>query len=184
VPGFGVTAPRSAVADVATMSEAPATPYGGIEFSSTIHRSEETLACNSTCNHEEIRHEAHQRRPGRAGGRSTRGSRAADVLIVSGFADIPRSAPAYSGHATAAADSQSTGELIPPTTASADQPTTATQADTGRAVRASDAGWEHAVRRLHQALGEGRLNLQETETRVAAAYTAVIEENFPSRGPR
>lgn len=39
-------------------------------------------------------------------------------------------------------------------------------------VRASDAEREDTVARLHHALGEGRLDLAETEVRVAAAYVA------------
>jgi hypothetical protein len=39
-------------------------------------------------------------------------------------------------------------------------------------VRASDAEREDAVARLHHALGEGRLDLAETEDRVTAAYAA------------
>jgi uncharacterized protein DUF1707 len=46
-------------------------------------------------------------------------------------------------------------------------------------VRASDAEREDTVRRLHQALGEGRLDLPETETRVAAAYAAVYRGELP-----
>jgi hypothetical protein len=42
-----------------------------------------------------------------------------------------------------------------------------------RPVRASDAERERTVRALHEALGEGRLDLQETELRVAAAYATV-----------
>lgn len=40
------------------------------------------------------------------------------------------------------------------------------------AVRASDAEREATMARLHHALGEGRLDLNETEARVAAAYAA------------
>jgi hypothetical protein len=39
-------------------------------------------------------------------------------------------------------------------------------------VQASDAEREDAVARLHHALGEGRLDLAETEDRVTAAYAA------------
>jgi hypothetical protein len=39
-------------------------------------------------------------------------------------------------------------------------------------VRASDAEREETVARLHDALGAGRLDLAETEERVAAAYAA------------
>ena len=47
------------------------------------------------------------------------------------------------------------------------------------AVRASDAEREDAVARLHQALGEGRLDLAETETRVAAAYAVTYRGELP-----
>jgi hypothetical protein len=47
-------------------------------------------------------------------------------------------------------------------------------------VRASDAEREAAVRRLHHALGEGRLDLRETETRVAEAYAATYREGLPA----
>lgn len=98
---------------------------------------------------------------------------------MSGFADIPRPAPDAAGRATAPADSEhSPDELTSPTAALENRPTT-TRADTGKAVRASDAEREDTVRRLHQALGEGRLDLQETETRVAAAYTAMYREELP-----
>lgn len=40
------------------------------------------------------------------------------------------------------------------------------------AVRASDTEREATVARLHEALGEGRLDLDETDVRVAAAYAA------------
>jgi hypothetical protein len=39
-------------------------------------------------------------------------------------------------------------------------------------VRASDADRNETVERLHRALGEGRLDLTETDERVAAAYAA------------
>jgi hypothetical protein len=51
---------------------------------------------------------------------------------------------------------------------SADAPTTAL--DLVSSVRASHAERAAAVERLHTALGEGRLELDETEKRVAAAY--------------
>src|SRR3954464_6724290 len=50
-------------------------------------------------------------------------------------------------------------------------------------VRASDAEREETVARLHQALGEGRLDLDETETRVAAAYAARYRDDLPLRPP-
>jgi hypothetical protein len=49
----------------------------------------------------------------------------------------------------------------------------------GRPIRASDAEREATVRLLHQALGEGRLDLRETETRVATAYAAVYRGELP-----
>ena len=49
-----------------------------------------------------------------------------------------------------------------------------------RPLRASDAERESMVRLLHHALGEGRLDLQETETRVAAAYAAVYRSELPA----
>jgi hypothetical protein len=47
-------------------------------------------------------------------------------------------------------------------------------------VRASDAEREETVARLHHALGEGRLDLAETEERVAAAYAAQYRSEFAS----
>jgi DUF1707 SHOCT-like domain len=46
-------------------------------------------------------------------------------------------------------------------------------------VRASDTEREDAVARLHAALGEGRLDLAETEERVAAAYAARFRDELP-----
>jgi hypothetical protein len=46
-------------------------------------------------------------------------------------------------------------------------------------VRASDAELEAAVARLHHALGEGRLDLTETDKRVAAAYAATYRDDLP-----
>jgi Domain of unknown function (DUF1707) len=46
-------------------------------------------------------------------------------------------------------------------------------------LRASDAEREETANRLHQALGEGRLNLAETEERVAAAYAAQYRDELP-----
>lgn len=46
-------------------------------------------------------------------------------------------------------------------------------------LRASDAEREAAVARLHHALGEGRLDLAETDGRVAAAYGAVFRDDLP-----
>jgi hypothetical protein len=45
-------------------------------------------------------------------------------------------------------------------------------------VRASNAEREETVARLHDALGEGRLDLAETETRVAAAYAATYRSEL------
>jgi hypothetical protein len=39
-------------------------------------------------------------------------------------------------------------------------------------IRTSDREREEVVQRLHHALGEGRLDLEETDARVAAAYAA------------
>jgi hypothetical protein len=47
-------------------------------------------------------------------------------------------------------------------------------------VRASDAEREEIVARLHHALREGRLDLAETEERVAAAYAAQYRSEFAS----
>jgi hypothetical protein len=46
-------------------------------------------------------------------------------------------------------------------------------------VRVSDAEREEVVARLHHALGEGRLDLAETEERVAAAYAATHRDDLP-----
>ena len=48
-----------------------------------------------------------------------------------------------------------------------------------QSVRASDAEREAAVARLHQALGEGRLDLGEVETRITAAYAARNRDELP-----
>ena len=45
-------------------------------------------------------------------------------------------------------------------------------------LRASDAEREQAVARLHEALGEGRLDLAETEERVAGAYAAQYRDEL------
>jgi hypothetical protein len=138
------------------------------------------LAVDSTYDHaEEIRQDEHDAIPtaaARRGSRPTHARPAADVLIVGGFADVPRSASAATGHA--ADPGHYPGGLTAPA-ALGNEPPTAPRAGTGKAVRASDAEREDTVRRLHQALGEGRLNLQETETRVAAAYTAVFRGELP-----
>jgi len=46
-------------------------------------------------------------------------------------------------------------------------------------VRTSDGERQEVVDRLHQALGEGRLDLDEAETRVAAAYAARYRGDLP-----
>ena len=64
----------------------------------------------------------------------------------------------------------------PPWAADATQP-----ASQGvRRIRASDAEREDAVHVLHRALGEGRLDLQEAETRVTAAYATVYRDELPA----
>ena len=47
-------------------------------------------------------------------------------------------------------------------------------------VRASDRERQDVVDRLHTALGEGRLDLAESETRMAAAYGARFRDEFPA----
>lgn len=47
------------------------------------------------------------------------------------------------------------------------------------AVRASNREREATVTRLHHALGAGCLDLEETETRVAAAYAATLRDELP-----
>ena len=47
-------------------------------------------------------------------------------------------------------------------------------------VRASDAEREAVVARLHGALGEGRLDLAETDLRVAAVYAARHRSELPA----
>jgi hypothetical protein len=46
-------------------------------------------------------------------------------------------------------------------------------------VRASDVDRSDTVARLHHALGEGRLDLAETDERVAAAYAARYRSELP-----
>lgn len=46
-------------------------------------------------------------------------------------------------------------------------------------MRASDAEREDTIARLHQALAEGRLDLAETDERVAAAYAARYRDELP-----
>jgi hypothetical protein len=57
--------------------------------------------------------------------------------------------------------------------------TTAPVADAERGLRASDAEREATVATLHHALGAGRLDLAETETRVATAYAARYRSELP-----
>jgi hypothetical protein len=47
-------------------------------------------------------------------------------------------------------------------------------------IRASDAEREDTVHLLHRALGEGRLDLHEAETRVTATYAAVYRDELPA----
>src|SRR5437867_6344007 len=65
------------------------------------------------------------------------------------------------------------GEPLPAPAPAEDPPPAA------RGVRASDAEREAAVARLHHALGEGRLDLAEADTRVAAAYSARYRSELP-----
>jgi Domain of unknown function (DUF1707) len=53
-------------------------------------------------------------------------------------------------------------------------------AGTGKGVRASDAERAETVARLHDALGEGRLDLAETDVRTSAAYAAVYRDELPA----
>lgn len=59
--------------------------------------------------------------------------------------------------------------------ASAPSPTTTTPPPR---VRVSDAEREAIVERLHRALGEGRLDLAETDARSATAYTAQYRDEL------
>lgn len=65
------------------------------------------------------------------------------------------------------------------TTETTTSPTSPTSPPT-TGKRASDAEREETVARLHQALAEGRLNLAETDERVAAAYAARHREELPA----
>ncbi|MBV9921411.1 MAG: DUF1707 domain-containing protein [Pseudonocardia sp.] len=47
-------------------------------------------------------------------------------------------------------------------------------------MRASDRERQDVVDRLHDALGEGRLDLAETDVRVATAYEARFRDEFPA----
>jgi len=57
---------------------------------------------------------------------------------------------------------------------------TPTSAPRPTRLRTSDAEREDTVARLHQALGEGRLDLAETEERCAAAYAAQYRDELPA----
>jgi hypothetical protein len=46
-------------------------------------------------------------------------------------------------------------------------------------MRASDAEREATAARIHHALGEGRLDLAEAETRIASAYAARYRDELP-----
>jgi hypothetical protein len=59
------------------------------------------------------------------------------------------------------------------------QTQTSTSAPRPTRLRTSDAEREETVARLHQALGEGRLDLAETEERSAAAYAAQYRDELP-----
>jgi hypothetical protein len=73
--------------------------------------------------------------------------------------------------------------MTAPTTTQPTTPTTPTAppppAPDPSRVRASDAEREHAVARVHHALGEGRLSLAEAEERTAAAYAARYRDELP-----
>jgi hypothetical protein len=47
------------------------------------------------------------------------------------------------------------------------------------AVRTSDGERQQVIDRIHHAVGEGRLDLDEAETRVAAAYAARYRSDLP-----
>jgi hypothetical protein len=57
---------------------------------------------------------------------------------------------------------------------------TQTSAPRPTRLRTSDAEREDTVARLHHALGEGRLDLAETEERSAAAYAAQYRDELPT----
>jgi len=59
------------------------------------------------------------------------------------------------------------------------QTSTPTSAPLPTRLRTSDAEREDTVARLHQALGEGRLDLAETDERSAAAYAAQYRDELP-----
>jgi hypothetical protein len=58
--------------------------------------------------------------------------------------------------------------------------TSPTSAPQPTRLRTSDAEREDTVARLHHALGEGRLDLAETEERSAAAYAAQYRDELPT----
>ncbi|MCE0766478.1 DUF1707 domain-containing protein [Pseudonocardia kujensis] len=80
-------------------------------------------------------------------------------------------APDHSEATTAATPTSAT----PP---DATPPDAVTAATPGTRVRASDAERERVVVRLHQAVGEGRLDLAEAEERTAAAYAARFRDEL------
>ena len=65
------------------------------------------------------------------------------------------------------------------TTQTATQPTAPTPTPDIPRVRVSNAEREDVVARLHHALGEGCLDLSETEERSAAAYAAQYRDELP-----
>lgn len=71
-----------------------------------------------------------------------------------------------------------TGDALPRSTAASEPPTVRpapaapTERDGAPAVRASDAERQDTVAVMHRAHGQGRLDLDETDARVAAAYAA------------
>ncbi len=68
---------------------------------------------------------------------------------------------------------------IPAAATTSPDPTTV-HAGADRGLLASDAEREDTVAELHRALGAGRLNLAETDTRVAAAYAARYRSDLPA----
>ena len=84
------------------------------------------------------------------------------------------------GHSAMPTDSTShpPRDPVSPADPPGSRPTT-NPVSSGRPIRASDAEREDTVRLLHEALGEGRLDLPETEARVAAACAAVYRGELP-----
>lgn len=76
---------------------------------------------------------------------------------------------------TAASTEPTTSGAAP--TASSAPPTSSVEPPSG--IRASDAERERTVAHLHDALGEGRLDIDETDRRVATAYAATHREQLP-----